>query len=93
MIKARNKKLSLVLVLAMLMTMFVGVGTASAASIEFDPINVPAYSTSTTPQSVAAEVLVTVDDAIVFANKTSIVTLRLPSGVEFSTTDGKVIFE
>ena len=32
MIKARNRKLSMLLVLAMLMTMFVGVGTASAAA-------------------------------------------------------------
>ncbi len=32
MIKARNRKISMLLVLAMLMTMFVGIGTASAAS-------------------------------------------------------------
>ena len=32
MIKARNRKLSMLLVLAMLMTMFVGIGTASAAA-------------------------------------------------------------
>lgn len=83
MIKARNRKLSMLLVLAMLMTMFVGVGTASAASIEYDPINVPTYSTSTTPQSVDAEVLIDVDDAIVFGARQNIVTLRLPSNVEF----------
>ncbi|NLB53194.1 MAG: copper amine oxidase N-terminal domain-containing protein, partial [Syntrophomonadaceae bacterium] len=90
MIKARNKKLSMLLVLAMLMTMFVGVGTASAASIEYDPINTPSYSTSTTPQSVDAQVLIDVDDAIVFANKTSIVTVKLPSNVEFVVGSSKV---
>ena len=54
MLKARNKKISLLIVLAMLMTMFVGVGTASAATtitslsaplIPTDSVQVPIIST------------------------------------------------
>ena len=42
MLKARNRKISMLLVLAMLMTMFVGIGTASAASTykAGEPVNV-----------------------------------------------------
>lgn len=84
MIKARNRKISLLLVLAMLMTMFVGIGTTSAAeNITFTGINMPAYDTSTSAQTVDAEVLVKAADAVVFGTRSNMATLKLPSGVEF----------
>lgn len=92
-IKARNRKLSMLLVLAMLMTMFVGVGAASAAeNVTFSPINSPVYSTSTDPQTVDAEVLVKADDAVVFGDRMNMATIKLPKGVEFREGVSEVYF-
>ncbi|NLW91958.1 MAG: hypothetical protein GXY34_10230, partial [Syntrophomonadaceae bacterium] len=85
MIKARNKKLSMLLVLAMLMTMFVGIGTASAASVEWEADNMPTYTkSSTATQSTSADVILSLDDtAMVNPYVDHMVTFTLPDGVEF----------
>jgi hypothetical protein len=53
-LKARNRKLSLILVLAMLMTMFAGLGTASAATTTYSCLQVPYISTGEVVSSSAA---------------------------------------
>jgi hypothetical protein len=50
-IKARNRKLSIILVLAMLMTMFAGVGTASANTTTYSCLQVPYLANNTTVSS------------------------------------------
>ncbi len=86
MLKARNKKLSLLIVFAMLMTMFAGIGTAGAAeAITYSGVNVPVVQTSSALQNVDAQVLINVSDAIVFDRTyDSIVTAKLPSNVEIT---------
>ena len=62
MIKARNKKLSMLLVLAMLMTMFVGVGTASAAGTEYITLTAPTISTDSDDFQKLGRVSIDIDD-------------------------------
>lgn len=85
MIKARNKKLSMLLVLAMLMTMFVGIGAVSAASVEWEADNMPTYAKSATAtQDTPADVILTLEDtAMVQTYVEHLVTFTLPDGVEF----------
>jgi hypothetical protein len=84
-IKARNRKLSMLLVLAMLMTMFVGVGTASAASVEWEADNLPSYSTSSTKTvNVPANVVLSIDKTgMMNTDEENLITFTLPKGVEF----------
>lgn len=62
MIKARNRKLSMLLVLAMLMTMFVGVGTASAAGTEYITLSAPTISTDSDDFQKLGRVSIDIDD-------------------------------
>jgi hypothetical protein len=80
-IKARNRKLSMLLVLAMLMTMFIGVGTASAAA-DFDPLRTPSVQTSEVPQNLGS-VLVKMKDVRALPDAGAWLTISLPKGCTF----------
>lgn len=85
MLKARNKKISLLIVLAMLMTMFVGVGTASAATT-ITSLSAPLIPTDSVP---GTHNLGTVEVAI--SNVKAIptdgiwLTVSLPKGCEYNS--------
>lgn len=79
MLKARNKKVSLLLVLAMLMTMFVGVGTASAAAT-YSMETCPTFTSSTGTDQALGIISVELPSAVGLTNYT-ILTVSLPSGV------------
>jgi hypothetical protein len=84
-LKARNKKISLLIVLAMLMTMFVGVGTASAATT-ITSLSAPLIPTDSVP---GTHNLGTVEVAI--SNVKAIptdgvwLTVSLPKGCEYNS--------
>mgnify|MGYP003733309921 CR=1 FL=1 len=87
MLKARNKKISLLLVLAMLMTMFVGVGTASAATT-YNSLSAPLISTdSLVPQDLGV-VSVDLTDVRALPSGGAWLTISLPKGCEYTASPG-----
>ena len=92
MIKARNKKLSLILVLAMVMTMFAGLGTAGAAT-GYSATHVPLVETDqpTTPQALGTLIveydLLPVDN---IGTKNAF-TIKLPADFEVANATPSII--
>ncbi|NLT20233.1 MAG: copper amine oxidase N-terminal domain-containing protein, partial [Syntrophomonadaceae bacterium] len=95
MLKARNRKLSMILVLAMLMTMFAGLGTASASSTYTALRTQNVSEINTTLNSPKIQV----DIANTAALKAGdLVTIHLPSQLEFKNdpsgyTDARLTFD
>jgi hypothetical protein len=91
-LKARNKKLSLLIVFAMLMTMFAGVGVASANTTTYSCLQVPYLSTNTEVRSSDATLGTIVVDWDTLAGKAEAeahkAILVLPEGLEFTNTSG-----
>jgi len=81
-LKARNRKLSMILVLAMLMTMFAGLGTAQAAVVDYSAYGVPTVQTENQFNKTLATVLIEIDQARYLNNSVNWVTLKMPSGVK-----------
>lgn len=80
-LKARNRKLSMILVLAMLMTMFAGLGTASAAGVTYEALTVPTVNSSSTS---LGKILITIDDTRALPVSTAgyeYLTISFPSGI------------
>ena len=85
MIKARNKKVSLILVVAMLMTMFAGLGVAGAANTTYTAVTVPSFTTVAADNTnVALGVMeIKVDNAVGIKNY-DVLTISLPSSVRIA---------
>ncbi len=82
MIKARNRKLSMLLVLAMLMTMFIGVGTASAAAT-FTPLSAPTVEADGSTYDLGT-VKVKLEDVEALPAGGAWLTVSLPSGCKYT---------
>lgn len=83
MIKARNRKLSILLVLTVLMTMFVGVGTASAAAY-FSVLSAPTVDADGGVYDLGT-VKVAFEDVDALPPDGAWLTIVLPSGCEYGT--------
>jgi len=90
-IKARNRKLSMLLVLAMLMTMFVGVGSASAAGTEFNTLSAPTITTDNYNPQKLGKVSIDIPDVRTFAQDGEWLTIDLPSGCSFAGSPGLTV--
>lgn len=88
MIKARNKKISLILVLAMVMTMFAGIGTASAAAT-YSVASVPTVNADGSAQDLAS-ITVNIDllEGDATGTKDHSFLLKLPNKYKFDWTSG-----
>ena len=82
MIKARNRKLSMLLVLAMLMTMFIGVGTASAAAT-FTSLSSPTVEADGSIYDLGT-VKVKLEDVEALPAGGAWLTISLPSGSKYT---------
>ncbi len=82
MIKARNRKLSILLVLTMLMTMFIGVGTASAAA-SFTVLSAPTVKADGGTYDLGT-VKVELEDVDALPADGAWLTIALPSGCEYT---------
>ncbi len=87
MLKARNRKLSMILVLAMLMTMFAGLGTASAAIVDYSAYGVTTVNTGTTSDKTLGSILVEIDDVVYLGAYENWVTMKMPAGVSLADAD------
>ena len=95
MIKARNKKLSLVLVLAMLMTMFAGLGTAGAATT-ISASDAPIVTTDNSTQRVGSVIvqfdnLPAVNTPVAGANKSHQFIVKLPDDFDIDSVTATVV--
>ncbi len=84
MIKARNKKISLLLVLMMLATMFIGVGTASASTNNTIVGAVPAIASSsdTVIQTLAS---INIDEGVIGNLATgNVISVTIPTGMKWA---------
>jgi hypothetical protein len=88
MLKARNKKVSIILILAMMMTMFIGLGTASAAS-SYSALNTQNVKDINTP---FIDGVIQVDVTNVAALKAGgVLSIHLPSALDMTTLPKLVV--
>ena len=88
MLKARNKKLSLLLVLAMLMTMFAGIGTASAANADYAVPSTPSITEGDGKD--LGTIFVTIEESEMLGSGQWLL-VNLPSGCEINTFDVQTV--
>jgi hypothetical protein len=88
-LKARNRKLSMILVLAMLMTMFAGLGTASA-STPYSAAAVPTFGTGSINNQALGIIQVEVDNGLA-VQKYDALTVSLPSGVTLADDTANIV--